>query len=157
VQSYLDATEPKGLHYYWKTEFVAELSDAFLSAWRDAFADCPIPEAELGILHLAGALNERDWDDGAVGNRDARYVFGTNGIWEPGAPEAHAYRRWIRDAWSSVRRYSTGNYINFQLAEDDDARIAAAYGGNYERLRRVKAAYDPDNLFRANRNIPPAL
>lgn len=45
VQSYLDATEPKGAHYYWKTEYLAELSDDLLSTTRDLFAECPIPEA----------------------------------------------------------------------------------------------------------------
>jgi FAD/FMN-containing dehydrogenase len=49
-----------------------------------------------------------------------------------------------------------GNYVNFQLADDDTARTTAAYGNNYQRLQRVKADYDPDNLFRVNRNIPPA-
>jgi FAD/FMN-containing dehydrogenase len=49
-----------------------------------------------------------------------------------------------------------GNYVNFQLAEDDTARTADAYGKNYERIQRVKTEYDPDNFFRVNRNIPPA-
>jgi hypothetical protein len=63
----------------------------------------------------------------------------------------------VRQAWERIRPFSTGeNYINFQLADDDDARTASAYGRNYERLRRVKAAYGPENLFRVNRNIPPA-
>ena len=79
-QSYLDAAEPKGNHYYWKTEYVAELSDRLLSTWRDLAAACPIPEAQLGILHLGGALNEHDGDDGAVGTRDARYACGVIGI-----------------------------------------------------------------------------
>jgi FAD/FMN-containing dehydrogenase len=48
------------------------------------------------------------------------------------------------------------DYVNFQLAEDDTARTADAYGKDFERLQRVKAEYDPDNLFRVNRNIPPA-
>ncbi len=46
--------------------------------------------------------------------------------------------------------------MNFQLADDDAARTANAYRDNYERLRRVKAAYDRHNLFRVNRNITPA-
>ena len=74
VQSYLDATEPKGEHYYWKTEYLAELSDGFLETIRELAAECPIPLAQIGVLHIGGALNEREPDDGAVGNRDARYV-----------------------------------------------------------------------------------
>ena len=63
---------------------------------------------------------------------------------------------WARDGWDD-RHYSTGgNYVNFQLAEDDSTRTADAYRSNYQRLQRAKATYDPDNLFRVNRNIPPA-
>jgi len=154
VQSFLDDTEPKGNHYYWKTEYVAELSDDLLSTMRDVFAQCFIPGAELGFLHLAGALNERDADDGAVGNRDARFVIGANAMWEPGEPGADAFPQWIRDAWARLRPFSTGgNYINFQTADEDEARVRATYGGNFHRLVEVKRRYDPDNLFRVNRNI----
>lgn len=156
VQSYLDATEPKGNHYYWKTEFAAELSDDFLATTRRLFAECPIAGAELGILHLGGALNEHDPDDGAVGNRDAAYAWGVNGMWQPDEADADAFRQWIRAAWQRLRRFSTGgNYINFQTADEDEQRVRATYGANFERLVAIKTKYDPDNLFRVNRNIRP--
>ncbi|CAN5396481.1 FAD-binding oxidoreductase [soil metagenome] len=156
VQSYLDDGEPKGHHYYWKTEYATELSDDLLSTVRDQFAECPIPGAELGFLHIGGALNEHDEDDGAVGNRDARYVIGANGMWDPDEPDAAAFRQWIRDAWQRQRPFSTGRtYINFQTADEDQERVRATYGANFDRLREVKKAYDPGNLFRVNRNIPP--
>jgi FAD/FMN-containing dehydrogenase len=156
VQSYLDGTEPKGHHYYWRTEYVAELSDELLSTSRDLFARFTNPAAQLGILHLGGVLNERDADDGAVGNRDVRYVCGVLGMWEPQEPQAGAYRASVDEAWRRLRSFGTGgNYVNFQLAEDDHARTVDAYGKNYERLRRAKAAYDPGNLFRVNRNVLP--
>jgi len=154
VQSYLDDTEPKGNHYYWKTEYVAELSDDLLSTMRDLFADCSIPGAELGVLHLGGALNERNADDGAVGNRDARFVIGAKAMWEPSEPGADTFPQWIRDAWKRLRPFSTGgNYINFQTADEDETRVRATYGANFSRLVEVKKKYDPDNLFRVNRNI----
>jgi FAD/FMN-containing dehydrogenase len=157
LQSYLDETEPKGHHYYWKTEFAAELSDGLLATVRDLAAECPIPEAQVGFLHLGGALNERDGDDGAVGNRDARFAYAANGVWEPDEPDAAAFRQWIREAWERLRPFSTGgNYINFQTADEGDDRIRATYGANFDRLAAVKQSYDPDNLFRANRNIRPA-
>jgi FAD/FMN-containing dehydrogenase len=157
VQSYLDATEPKGHHYYWKTEYVAELTDDLLSTARDLFAECPIPDAELGFLHLGGALNEHDADDGAVGNRDARFALGVNGMWEPDEPNAETFGQRVRDAWQRVRSFSTGRtYINFQTADEDAERVRATYGANFGRLAEIKQTYDPDNLFRVNRNIPPA-
>lgn len=158
VQSYLDEGEPKGNHYYWKTEYLAELCDDLLSTTRELFAECPIPGAELGFLHLAGALNEHDGDDGAVGNRDARFAVGVNGMWEPDEPNTDSFRQWVRAAWKRVRPFSTGgNYINFQTADEDEQRIRAMYGGNFDRLVEIKNKYDPDNLFRSNRNIRPRV
>ena len=156
VQSYLDDTEPAGHHYYWKTEFLAGLEDGLLAGMRELFSTCPVPGAELGLLHLGGALNERPGDDGAVGNRDARYVLGVNGMWAPGEPEADRFRQWVRDGWARLRPFSTGaTYINFQTADEDDDRVRASYGANYDRLVEVKRRWDPGNLFRANRNIRP--
>ncbi|MGQ0715953.1 MAG: FAD-binding oxidoreductase [Pseudonocardiales bacterium] len=156
VQSYLDASEPKGHHYYWKSEYVAELTDGFLSALRELAAECPIPEAQLGVLHLGGALNDHDEDDGAVGNRDARFAVGVLGGWVPDEPNAEPFPQWVRDAWQRVRPFSTGRaYINFQTADEDSERIRATYGMNYDRLAEIKKTYDPSNLFCSNRNIAP--
>lgn len=128
VQSYLDATEPKGNHYYWKTEYLAGLSDDLLSTVRDLFFACPVPGAELGFLHLGGALNEHDEDDGAVGNRDARFAVGLNGMWETDEPGASPFRQWIREAWMRLRPFSTGgNYINFQTNDEDEGRVRVAW------------------------------
>ncbi len=156
VQSYLDATEPAGAHYYWKTEYLAELGDDLLSTVRSAFGECPIPEGQLGFLHLGGAPADRPDDDGAVGNRDARYALGINGQWAPDEPDADAYQQWVRDGWKRLQPFSTGgNYINFQTADEGDERIRATYGANYDRLVAIKNRYDPDNVFRSNRNIHP--
>jgi len=156
LQSMLNAMEPKWLHRYWKTEFLPGLSNEFLDAFRDGALQVTSPLSQSVLFHLAGALNDRQDDDGAVGNRDAHYVGGFAGTWPPGAP-ADPHVAWVRNAWERIRPFSTGgNYVNFQLAEDDAARTAAAYGSNYQRLQRVKATYDPDNLFCVNRNIPPA-
>jgi FAD/FMN-containing dehydrogenase len=156
LQSMLNAMEPKWLHRYWKAEFFPGLSGGLLDAFRDSAMRVTSPLSQSVIFHLAGALNDRKGDDGAVGNRDAHYLGGFNATWPPGAP-AVPHVAWARDGWERIRPFSTGgNYVNFQLAEDDSTRTGAAYGANYQRLQRVKAEYDPDNLFRVNRNIPPA-
>jgi FAD/FMN-containing dehydrogenase len=156
VQSMLNAMEPKWLHRYWKAEFLPGLSSEFLDAFRSSALRVTSPLSQSVLFHLAGALNDHEDDDGAVGNRDARYIGGFNATWPPGAPpDPHV--AWARAGWERIRPFSTGgNYVNFQLAEDDTGRTAAAYGSNYQRLQRVKTTYDPDNLFRVNRNIPPA-
>lgn len=155
LQSMLNAMEPKGFHRYWKTEFLPGLSPRFLEAFRDGALRVTSPLSQSVLFHLGGALNERDEDDGAVGNRDANYITGFSGTWFPGAPpEPHV--QWVRSAWEQVREHSTGgNYVNFQVHDDDDERLQAAYRSNFARLQSVKRTYDPDNLFRVNRNISP--
>ena len=77
-------------------------------------------------------------------------------MWEPGEPQAEEFRRWVRDAGERVRPFSTGgNYINFQTADEDEQRVRATYGANFDRLVEIKHRYDPDNVFRSNRNIRP--
>lgn len=155
MQSMLNAMEPRGLHRYWKAEFLPGLSDGFLSDFAASALEVTSPLSQSLIFHLGGALNERPADDGAVGNRDARFISGFNGTWMPGMPP-DPHIGWVRASWARIRGHSTGgNYVNFQLADDDDARLADAYGANFRRLQQVKATYDPDNFFRVNRNIPP--
>ena len=86
-----------------------------------------------------------------------RYALGANGMWEPDEPRAEMFRQWIRDAWIRLRPFSTGRtYINFQTIDEDQSRVRASYGANFDRLVQVKNRYDPDNLFRVNRNILPS-
>jgi hypothetical protein len=153
----MDDIDPRGLNQYWKAEFLPELRPEYLDVFRDAGLKATSPLSYSVIFHIGGALNERDADDGAVGNRDAQFISGFSGVWAPDDPRGEEHVAWVRESWERIRPFSTGgNYVNFQLAEDGEDRTVAAYGSNYERLRRTKAAYDPDNLFRVNRNISPA-
>jgi FAD/FMN-containing dehydrogenase len=152
-QSMLDATQPKGAHYYWKTEFVPELSAEYEETFRTAALQVTSPMSQSIIFHLAGALNERADDDGAMGNRRAGYVTGFAGAWPAADPRGPEHVAWVRESWETIRGFSTGNYVNFQVADDDTDRTAAAYGANFERLQAVKAEVDPANFFRVNRNI----
>ena len=130
LQSMLNAMEPKWLHRYWKAEFLPGLSSEFLGAFRSSALRVTSPLSQSIIFHVAGALNEHEDDDGAVGNRDAHYIGGFAATWPPGAP-ADPHVAWARDGWERIRPFSTGgNYVNFQLAEDDNTRTADAYGKN---------------------------
>ena len=154
-QSLVDDTEPNGMHYYWKTEFVPELSKGFLDAYREHALKNDAAPVGLGHLPHRRRAERAPSDDGAVGNRDAHYVMGFAGMWTPDDdPEKHV--AWVRESWQAIRPYATGNYVNFQLAEDGSDRTMEAYGKNYARLQRAKAQYDPANLFRVNRNIRPS-
>jgi FAD/FMN-containing dehydrogenase len=155
-QSMLDATQPNGLHYYWKSEFISGLSDGLLDTYKAQFVDNTSPANQIVLFHLAGAVNDRPEDDGAMGNREAAYACVIQSMWPEGDPSGDAYRDWVRNAWNALRPYSTGgNYVNFQTEDEADERTVESYRDNYERLEAVKASYDPSNLFRVNRNIQP--
>ena len=155
-QMLLDATMPKGNHYYWKSEFVPGLTDDLLATYRAQVADSKAPANQIVLFQVDGALNEHPEDDGAVGNRDAGFACVIQSMWAPDSPAGDDNRAWVRRAWEAIKPFSTGgNYVNFQTADETDERTAASYRSNLERLEAVKARYDPTNLFRVNRNIRP--
>jgi FAD/FMN-containing dehydrogenase len=87
--------------------------------------------------------------------RDANWSMVIAGV-DPDPANNEKMTKWARDYWEALHPYSAGaSYINFMMEEGQD-RIRAAYGGNYERLQKVKAKYDPDNFFHVNQNIAPA-
>ncbi|MHB9032732.1 MAG: FAD-binding oxidoreductase [Anaerolineae bacterium] len=156
-QSLLDATQPKGRRYYWKSEYLPGVTPELNARLVESAARISSPNSAIVLFHLDGALNRLDDLVSPVGNRDARYVVTFTASWEQPADDA-AQIAWAREAWNAIKPFSTGgNYINFQTADDQHERIEAAYGFALTRLRQVKARWDPDNFFRANRNILPAL
>ena len=79
-----------------------------------------------------------------------------SGCGSPTSRGRTTFPQWVRGAWERFRAFSTGgNYVNLQTADEDDERIRATYGANFERLREIKQCYDPGNVFRSNRNIQP--
>ena len=105
------------------------------------------------LKRMGGAVARVPAGDTAFWYRDAAYHLDVHAQWTPGtAPEPQI--AWARAARQAARTVSAGGgYVNFLDPGED--RVRAAYGGNYGRLARIKAAYDPGNLFRHNSNIPP--
>ena len=82
---------------------------------------------------------------GTVGNRDGRYALGVQAMWDPHEPDGHRFPEWVRGGWERLRPFSTGRtYINFQTADEDEERIRATYGSNFDRLAEIKQTYDPE-------------
>jgi FAD/FMN-containing dehydrogenase len=153
-QTLLDATQPRGNHYYWKSEFVPGLSDGLIETYHAQFEGLTAPANQMVLFHVEGALAEHPEDDGAIGNRDAAFACVIQSMSAPDSPAGDANRSWVRTAWEALKPYSTGgNYINFQTDDEPDERTRASFRSNYDRLTAVKARYDPTNLFRVNRNI----
>ncbi|HTQ04521.1 MAG TPA: FAD-binding oxidoreductase [Polyangiaceae bacterium] len=156
-QSMLDATQPRGPHYYWKSEFLPVLTPAARDAFITHASKPATPLSQLVLFHVGGAIREHAKDDGAVGNRDAEYMFGSAGCWLPDDPNAQANIAAVRGAWEAMRPHSTGGvYVNFLTAEEGEDRVRAAYRDNFERLAALKAKFDPTNLFQSNKNVRPS-
>jgi FAD/FMN-containing dehydrogenase len=152
-QMLLDATQPKGRRYYWKSEYLRTIDPAFITRAIDHASRLVSPHSAILMFPLDGALNERPEDHSAVGNRDARAVVNIASSWEHAQDDAKNLE-WARSTWRDLRQFSTGGtYINFLTEEEGDDRTRAAYRTNYDRLAQIKATWDPANLFRANKNI----
>ncbi|MHC5012372.1 MAG: FAD-binding oxidoreductase [Planctomycetota bacterium] len=154
-QSILDATQPNGRRYYWKSEYLPEISPDLLSVYQEHGEKITSPHSAVILFPIGGALNDLPLEHCPMGNRDARYVLNITGSWES-PDEDGVHIGWAREAWSDMRRFSTGGtYINFLTEEEGDDRIRAAYGANYDRLVDVKTKWDPENVFCRNKNIAP--
>lgn len=155
MQSLLDATQPKGRRYYWKSEYLSDIEPALRAKVIDHAAKIRSPHSAVILFQIAGALNQVNEEHSPVGNRDARYVLNIAGSWE-GADEDAANVEWARDAWNDMKTFSTGGtYINFLTQDEGPERIEAALGKGLNQLAKVKARWDPENVFRTNRNIRP--
>ena len=156
-QQFLDAGQPFGRRYYWKSDYfdaLPEDADETIIAHATAIAS---PHSAVLCMHLGGAAARRPAEETAVGNRTAEYVLNMQGAWEePGEDATHT--GWARDFWSAMRPLSSGGtYVNFLTEDADEECVRAAYGAElHDRLARIKARYDPHNLFRTNQNIRPA-
>lgn len=156
MQSLLDATQPKGRRYYWKSEYLPRIDAALCEKVIEHAARIRSPYSSVILFQMEGALNRLSQDYSPVGNRDARYLLNIAASWEqPDDDESNI--DWTRRAWHDMKRFSTGGtYINFLTDDDGVERTEAALGGAIQRLARIKARWDPQNVFRTNRNITPA-
>ena len=155
MQSLLDATQPKGRRNYWKSEYLPRVEPSLCEKLIDHAAKIRSPHSSIGLMHIGGALNSLNDDHSPVGNRDAHYVLNLAGSWEQ-AGEDRANIEWAREAWHDIKSFSTGGtYINFLTEDEGPERTKAALGKGLQRLAEVKARWDPENIFRTNRNIKP--
>jgi FAD/FMN-containing dehydrogenase len=157
-QRMFDEGFPAGQQNYWKSNFVEGLSDDAIDILIERFAAVPSPTSAMIIEHISGAVAQVGEDDTAFSHRQSPYNLLIVGIW-PDPKDTAAHYDWVRDTWNAMQPFSAGRvYVNYlgQTADEGAERIKEAYSvAKYERLLRLKKAYDPTNLFRLNQNINP--
>ena len=153
MQTLFDGLLPKGLQWYWKGDYVKELSDEAIAAHLEHAATSP---SELSLMHLYpidGAVHRRHSDETAWSCRDATWSMVICGI-DPDPAKAPELERWARSYWEAVHPFNPGGgYVNFMMDDEIEGRLQATYGSNYPKLVQLKQKYDPSNLFRVNQNI----
>ncbi|MCZ6764934.1 MAG: FAD-binding oxidoreductase [Alphaproteobacteria bacterium] len=159
LQSMFDPFTPKqDLQYYWKNLYLKSADDEVLDYLIEIAATLPSKNTYLVLQPLAGALSRVGDDETAFGPRNMNYMFEFDCMWADPA-ESEKNIDWTRRNWADLQRYSTGSlYINFPGFGEEgvDLTRAAVGDASYERLAKIKAKYDPTNLFRINQNIEPA-
>ena len=154
-QQAFDPLLAPGARNYWKSHNFRALDDGLLDVLIDSVRTLPSPQCEVFIASLGGATSRQPPDSSAYGQRDAQFTMNVHGRWDHPADDQRGIT-WARQLFQAAAPFASGGvYVNFMTADEGD-RVRAAYGGNYERLVRVKQQYDPGNLFRANQNIMPA-
>jgi FAD/FMN-containing dehydrogenase len=154
MQSLLDATQPKGRRYYWKSHYLADIDGRMIDLASEHASRIRSPHSAILLFQIQGALNERPAGYSPAGNRNAAYVLNIAGSWESAADDA-VNVAWARECFEATRSCSTGGtYINFLTEEEGRDRIEAAYSqADLVKLAALKHRYDPENLFRHTKNV----
>ncbi|MFI5822368.1 FAD-binding oxidoreductase [Streptomyces rishiriensis] len=156
LQSMFDALLPAGLQWYWRGDFFDAVSDGAIEVHGRYGEGLPTDLSTMHMYPVDGAAHRVGRDDTAWAYRDAVWSCVIAGI-DPDPANADLVRQWCVDYWADLHEHSMGgSYVNFLGAQETPERVRTTYRGHYDRLAEVKRAYDPENFFHANQNIPPA-
>ena len=154
VQSSLDAGNPHGLHYYWRSQRVPDLTEAVVDRLAGLAGSITSPLSYVAGFAMGGAVTRVDGDATAVGEREAGYELSIVAAWPPPDPSPERHVAWVRGGSEALSPYRTGVFSHF-LSDEGPAGVEDAYGDRLKRLTALKDRWDPANVFRHNANIPP--
>jgi len=153
-QQAFDPLLTAGARNYWKSHDFRELSDGLFAQLVEFAGRLPTAECEIFIANIGGAMARVPVEATAFAGRDANFVMNVHTRWQEARDDARCIG-WAREFYNATRPYASSTaYVNF-LPDEDGERLSTTYGGNYAKLREIKAKYDPENVFRVNQNIKP--
>jgi FAD/FMN-containing dehydrogenase len=155
LNSAFDGLYGPGDQWYARGDFVREIPDEAMALNREWNTKMPTFKSGSHVYPIDGAAHDVAAEDTAFAFRDATWSQVFVGV-DPDPANAQALKDWAIGYWEALHQYAAGGaYVNFMM-DEGQARVKATYGVNYPRLASIKAAYDPDNVFRVNQNIVPA-
>lgn len=157
AQQLFDADYPAGGRYYWKSLYVRELDEELIQFLHDVGTERPTAHSTVELWALGGAMGRIPAEATAFFQRDAPWLLTIEANWfDPASDQEHI--AWVRRRYEDAGRFSSGaTYFNFAgFLEGGEELLARSFGANYQRLRQVKASYDPENVFHHNLRIPVA-
>jgi FAD/FMN-containing dehydrogenase len=154
LNSLFDPLLPPGLQWYWRGDFVKELSDEAIALHVRYGSELPTPLSSMHLYPVDGAVHRVGKNETAFSYRDVNWSTVYGGI-DPDPANAEHITEWTKEYWAALHPYSAGGaYVHFMMDEGEE-RIRATYQDNFERLVDIKNRHDPTNLFRVNQNIRP--
>ena len=155
LQSAFDSLYPADLQWYWKADFVNELSEKAIALHVEHGSRLPTMHSAMNLYPINGAAHRVGRKDTAFSYREATWAEVIVGV-DPDPAKKERITTWAKEYWDALHPHSAGGaYVNFMMDEGDN-RVKDSYRDNYDRLAAVKAKFDPTNLFRVNQNIQPA-
>ncbi len=153
LQGAFDGLYTPGLQWYWKADFINELSDEAIKEHMK-YAEGPTLHSTMHLYPINGAAHRVGKNDTPWSYREATWGMVIAGV-DPDPGNKVIITDWARNYWEAIHPYSAGGaYVNMMMDEGQE-RVKAAYRDNYDRLAATKRKYDPQNLFRVNQNIRP--
>lgn len=155
LNSVFDQFYPKGHQWYWRADFVNDLTDESISEHVKYGQALPTSQSTMHLYPIDGRCHDFASDDTPFAYRSATWAQVIVGV-DPDPANAETITKWTKDYFDATHPYSAGGaYVNFMMEEGQE-RVKATYKDNYGRLASIKAKYDPDNFFSVNQNIKPA-
>jgi hypothetical protein len=154
INGAFDALYSPGDQWYWRSAYLGDIPDEAIAVNKKWAERMPTWKCGVHIYNADGAAALVGNDETAWAYRHAKWVQVIVGV-DPDPANALALRDWTIGYSDELRPYTLGaGYVNMMMDDGQD-RVRASYGDNYERLARVKATYDPENVFSVNQNIRP--
>src|SRR4051794_12255294 len=155
LQSAFDGIYPAGDQWYWRADFVETIPDEAVELHAEWGEKMPTWKCTMHLYPIDGAAHRVGPTETPWAYRNANWGAVMAGV-DPDPGNVEAISAWSKGYHEALHPHSAGGaYVNMMM-EEGQGRVEASYGENYDRLAKIKAKYDPDNVFHVNQNIKPS-